>query len=700
MKYYIALSSINVDNVLSSESISPISFYKVRNFGYRTFERLSEIPIMNDLLLFTEVPLFSINDMDQENYPTLIEIEDDIQLKEKLQRVKKSGLKNKIYTCNTTIYLTPWNCRILFFSQKAKAFTRINCESSLCNKLGHLFRFDIIKPGKDNLSDILNGIKINESAWDYEKVVIDININRIKGILYGFYLGYTKSTSQDVASLICIQKKIYNIVATAINNNGKISPQFTSKLIELEESYNFFDPRIKQLKKLWEEKILSKFSTDNDKKALGQVLDMLSIKSEGKQNFCTIFNIKTRTYKVTKTKPITNWVAYQKELSIYTKSIIHESQKENLKFSFDKLIKLKDDYSQLSFITPNYKRFNSILHQFFFNQVTSIEDIRLKKFEVATEYTKCIKSLILSNKEVWENSPESKYYNSLRINIKASEPFNLKEAPSIIDLSIAAFLLKGEDFGSLQSYLEENSVYDYKYVLSFWGAAIGYVDMPKTILKSIITPTTTFCEIYKQVNQLLFNTTIENSFPDLKEDILKINIPSQSNIQRSNGSSINTATAYISAAIDSVRKKLTKFNKPQTKAIEESKGASNSTIFLATLKKTKGCGPRSKIYKAFQTYFEGNTLRSTNYDLFIEHNIINELSCFKNANTKILKRLQNNWNYVINKRKERTERINFFINLCKKEGEGNAKIPSILNGFFTQRLAEICKKELQDKYVR
>jgi hypothetical protein len=707
MKYYIPLSSLNVDNVLSSESISPISFYKARDFGYRTFEQLSEISLMNDILLVSELPSFSIQDSDRENYPAILEIEDDLQLKNKLREVKKSNKNPNLFLCDSTIYLTPWNCKVLFYSGKAKAFTRLTCEDSLCNKLGHLFSFDVIKPGKFNLVDILNLVKIKESSWEFNKILPDKNINRIKGILYGFYLGYSKSTSPDVATLIGIQRKIYNIVATIINNKGEMNSQFITKLIDLEKSYNLYDPRIKQLKRLWDEKILSRFSSDNDRQAFEQILYDLSIESESKLKFCRKYGITTRNYKVSNSKPITDWGAYQNELSIYTRSIIHEDKSERPDFFFNELMKLKDNYSNISFTGADDQRFNSILSKFFFSQVTSIEDIRLNKFEVATDYTKGIKSLMLSNNRKWEDSPESKYYNSLRINIKASEPFNLKNAPSIIDLSIAAFLLKGEDFGALLHYLEENGVHDYKYVLSFWGAASGYIDMPKTILKSITTSVDAFCEKYKQINRLLFNTVIKTSFPNIREEHLNIKTRTPSVVQepRENSKDVNKDDLLI--AVEFIRKQLPKFNKQQNIAIGDSlTEASNSNKFLATLKTHKGCGTTSKVYKAFKAYFEKSMyVQSSNGSLFsssttTKYGIISELLCFKNTSAEILERLQDNWDFVVKREKDRTDRISFFINLCKKEGEGRSNKITVLKDFFTLQIAENCKKELEKKYDR
>ena len=56
MKLFIATSSLNIDNILSTECIAPLSFYNARNYGYNTFYGLDLIPFKNVLILFSKIP--------------------------------------------------------------------------------------------------------------------------------------------------------------------------------------------------------------------------------------------------------------------------------------------------------------------------------------------------------------------------------------------------------------------------------------------------------------------------------------------------------------------------------------------------------------------------------------------------------------------------------------------------------------------
>ena len=43
MKFYIPTSNLNLDNILQSECILPISHYSHRCSGYKTFEQIDEL---------------------------------------------------------------------------------------------------------------------------------------------------------------------------------------------------------------------------------------------------------------------------------------------------------------------------------------------------------------------------------------------------------------------------------------------------------------------------------------------------------------------------------------------------------------------------------------------------------------------------------------------------------------------------------
>ena len=112
MKYYIPTSNLNLDNILQSECILPISHYAQRCSGYKNFEQIEESRSTAGIVLFNHPVVFSINDPGRYNYPILIEFEDDYQA----QDFVKSEVQEGVFFSNHRINLTPLNCRIYFFS--------------------------------------------------------------------------------------------------------------------------------------------------------------------------------------------------------------------------------------------------------------------------------------------------------------------------------------------------------------------------------------------------------------------------------------------------------------------------------------------------------------------------------------------------------------------------------------------------------
>lgn len=71
--------------------------------------------------------------------------------------------------------------------------------------------------------------------------------------------------------------------------------------------------------------------------------------------------------------------------------------------------------------------------------------------------------------------------------------------------SVAAFILKGEDYDSLKSYLETNAVTQYQYALALWGGLVGYVSIPRTIFDGLSRDIVV--SIYSQVEKLWIGST-------------------------------------------------------------------------------------------------------------------------------------------------------------------------------------------------
>ena len=158
---YIVTNSLNIENILSTESISPASFYVQRRFGYKTFEQIKELTKFPPILLFSEMPSFEITDSEREAYPMVIEFDDEQQI----ECPKKVGSCKTcdVFAYGKTIRLTPNNCRLLFFTQTAMRLALLKCRDSKLCKMSDYFKFAVAELGTVSLDAIVKKSNIQLS---------------------------------------------------------------------------------------------------------------------------------------------------------------------------------------------------------------------------------------------------------------------------------------------------------------------------------------------------------------------------------------------------------------------------------------------------------------------------------------------------------------------------------------------------------
>lgn len=498
---YIATSSLNIDNILSTESISPVSFYAKRNFGYRIFHTIPELPSEDSLILFSQIPSFEINDENYESYPMIIGIDDEEQVSD----AKKVGEYHRceIFSFDKTIHLTPVNCQILFFSEKDKVLSEQKCLDSKMNKLVDYYKIGTIQKTGIILSDLALSIK-NISKPNSDICEIDNKFDKVKGFIYGYYFGAIKSVTPLNARMMTIQRRISDIVSSICNNNYSNNAfnteldKLASELFTLERGDDTDERR-----KLWKNYAGQYgLSVDN----LNEFLRSLKCEEVVKKCFCELNNI-AMPQKISSLS-IPGLVSYSDRLRDKVNSLVQTDMKEaRSRFVFKQVFDVAPDFSNamLEGTDNESMRFNEILnHIVWNNEDTGCDFTRLstERLDQATNVTKVMKAMIEEKGGIWDSSPERKYLNHLRENIKDFKPFDINEIDDIVLQSLAAFILKGDDFDELVNYLEANAVPTEKYALSLWGATLGYVRIPRTLFSSYVD-NVRFDEIYRSVYELL-----------------------------------------------------------------------------------------------------------------------------------------------------------------------------------------------------
>lgn len=175
--YYIPTTTLNFNNILSSESISPKAFYALRGFGYPSWEAIPENNVDNAIILYEKPFGFVRPASDLEDHPMLIEI---------LSEENFPSTGKGVYYCDHTIYLSPAGTRFIFFSEQSKHITLSRSMHSIETKIYDwnkknmvVDHFPCVRKRKISLE-----IKLNKEA--IEK---DYRIDKMKGLLYGYYIG-------------------------------------------------------------------------------------------------------------------------------------------------------------------------------------------------------------------------------------------------------------------------------------------------------------------------------------------------------------------------------------------------------------------------------------------------------------------------------------------------------------------------------
>ena len=494
---YIATSTLNIDNILSTESISPISFYEQRDFGYKSFWSLPQTSFDNNIILFSEIPNFEINDSERENHPLVIQIDDEEQLRNcvKIGKVDKC----EVFAFNRTIHINPANCKILFFSQKAKFMSYQNCMSSKVNKLFKYYTFEMVTPSKYLLDILVNNIDKNQLEQISLPVFVDNTIDRVKGFITGYYLGVQKEKTPETAEIVSKAIQIANIVNARISNRiaeeaikrekGKKYTPTNKELIDnqldqLEKDLNDNDPAKKQALDLWRKQC----SEEKE-----EVLKEFDVLNEAKNKFIQkkgIIVYKTTNSFWTEDDYLDYLQNYIDKLAPIKKVNIVKEITINANYTFS----INDDSDITKLFIFLLKRISDF----------NINDLRRNRSGVVTFFGKALGEYYGLG---WKESAERMYWGTLKHNVDYASPFNVKATDNIILRSLAAFVLKGEDFISLVEYLDNNAIAIYKYALAFWGISLGYVKISRTILANDVEDL--YPQLYKILNKKDFQWKLE-----------------------------------------------------------------------------------------------------------------------------------------------------------------------------------------------
>ena len=484
MKYYIPTTTLNFNNILSSESISPDAFYKNRDFGYSRWYNIPENNQENSIILYDSLCNLKRPKSDMEDHPLIIEIETSETFK---------NIEKGVFITDKTIYLNPWNTWFRFLSEQDKRVAVSISDSSLETKMIPLYQKHFIVSQQEGPTFPM--IKDNSGDLNFSAIQNDRAINKLKGLLYGYYIGSLLSCDAVDVKSYAIFKELYNISISILSDPLREgSDEQRKRVYALFEEIN---PQKRELDEL----------INDDSKSIG----LRRLLKKQRQEL----ELKMRPEKL-----LDNLKYGEIENNSALKWISDELKKNNLKFEENKhllypnkkeIVIVENNLPLISVEVISDKQLNQLfidLVRYVLSDESINGNIAAQRFELATAVTIQAKNTF---GDIWEGSDAKVYLNALRKHIKGEE-FKQNWDNGLLS-SLAAVILKGDDWNGLLDFMKRKGMHDFRLAFAFYGLFNGFANLTRDFTDLL------FCNdnknyvaaVYSDIYESLHKEKIEQS---------------------------------------------------------------------------------------------------------------------------------------------------------------------------------------------
>lgn len=687
--YYIPTTSLNFGNILSTESISPKSFYEKRGFGSSRWFSIEENKFGTITLMYEKPFRFERPISDLEDYPMFIEFSSDEQFE---------PFCDGIFYTDRTIYLDPWNTKFVFLSEKAQKRVLGIAESNLENKVMELYSKRMeVNSFDGNPMDFKS--EYRELPENEKAIKQDIVINKLKGLLYGYYIGAFLSASgqnvQKLSALLEAKDICYSVLSNEYN--APTSAQ-RKRLKELFDELNKVDEKYLKFREKWScqtEDILKDIRDIWGRDLLQYPPEIIDDVDGGSERIQSVIDLLKRDIN-----------ACQNRVQKERKRLSVEDAELDVSNVEDIRIKLCSQEDQ--------EKFKKWI-QFFIQGNIDGRYLSSKKLEWATELTAITKELL---GQKWEGSNDKKFLNAVR-KLLGGEKVEFEWRDGLL-CSLAAVLVKGESWDKLLSFVQAKKMTDYRFVFAIYGIIKGFANLTNDFAGLIIDTDTAegrayVDQFYSEFYRQLLHKEVDKSQSKLIKNIpaLCSSIP-QIKPQGENNNLITPLERRIRVAFEKIctqgrNEKLTSLENTFQKhrpITEENLEAFFMDLGKEKEWKTPKTGKPNKDWKELKKQFDEKP-ESKQTTLFPSDeplngkNVLSKMSSISELwkNDSYRKRLIDAWNYAYKEEGGNIkETINYFIGISKKEGRGELKTSRVLKGVFTEEIGEQLRSELLECY--
>lgn len=679
-KFYIPTSTLNFNNILSSESISPKACYDKRGFGYSRWATIPENPFNNAIVLYDNLCYFDRPKSDIEDHPLLIEVMlDEAQLKQ----------VGGFWYSDHTIYFTPKTTSFLFFNEKDRTIALSMSESSLETKLIRLYarQIQIVQKPIECYNLFLSNEPCELNGFEIEK---DIRNNKMKGLLYGYYIGSILSSDLDSVKYLNVLKEIHNIFAAILSSFEKRPTAYQNERLDI--LFDYITEQNADFKSLYE--IINSPALDAMGKAkriwgLASVFFRRgSLQNEDKNAWLSCLQYASEKDEK------------ENQAIIWIKQKIDNAKRQM--WSKKRLLNPAD--SEIVVMDNNlYSLKNSNLIDEMDNRlcVSWINEILSDKNthgRISTYKEDLAKNLTLKAKDVyqglWENCQTRVYLNDLRRHI-AGEEFKHEWNNGLLS-SIAAVLVAGDDWEKMLSFMQSKEMNDYKLAFAFYGALNGFANLTRDFTDVLFSQDKNYVwDVYQEFYGQLHGEPLNCYDENMKTLTLETKEP----VEIKEPIKEEEPVDLVKETILKLEKSKCGIKKDKTNIIAELyvRWKDNPTMFLNEVSRINGVG--KKTVEKIMSVLEINPIVEN--ELFDDELLITQLDCSKGLDAEKKEQLVYWWKIAYKKYPDKKdELIKYFINLCKKEGRGESTSSyQALKGYFTQEIADEFEKELKHKLI-
>ncbi|RZJ34505.1 MAG: hypothetical protein EOO51_09230 [Flavobacterium sp.] len=541
---YIPFNSLNFNNILSTESISPQSFYEKRGYGFKRFEKNILNPFPNSILCYGEIPVYGDIKSDREEFIAYLAIPQKLFRKE---YIRKSYNGIEIFQIDYTVYINHRECFFIAKTNneilKLKAATNRSLEVK--NAENYLQSVKSIEDYKFNFFSFSNEVLDNIydlKSYNLDEITFDRKLNKIKGFTYGYFSGVLSEQPEQILKAKFFYQEFVNVYSLLINelSTSVIQGKRNSKKNDSESYFTRLKDIIEKISILLDvhgggkidKKVIDEFKIDVDalttlksatshryRKSIFQIIvDFI------KEREIEYFSIEeTLSYLLDKT------VAFLRNPSSSAYNSLESDFNSIRKIVSDKFFEIENQNNNSKKATANpftvspsldkihvgknfLERTDALLYEEIIDEflshpeLSSSDEIGQLRLNILANVGKSI-----GNKQLLKNdSPEMQYLRRLYESLKSiGVGFKINETESQSLKSIAAFFNRYSDYEKLIDFMVKNNLSTNGLVTGIWGSAYGYANISKIVLAPIFRNQHLQFEAEQFINKLYSTETID-----------------------------------------------------------------------------------------------------------------------------------------------------------------------------------------------